>query len=467
MEIHDKEGMSFIHQQQLGRDPDEPEVADLDPIDFKKKSIYVMERLLTEEYPWISKAVYMNTLDGRLMISPSLLGFFGEDVPLTSKDAPIITKICKQIESKVHTVTTKKGVLNLHYETDQQRIFAVLKELATDNERNIFIETIERTHWDGKKRIRHFLKSVGCSAPGLPQREEEDYLETVFEGFLLSVLERNLVEDYSSIQFVLVMVGGQGVGKSTICERLALTKFHGSCAVSVHEQRRFYECCQGAVIVELKEGTQFNNDSDAELKATIDSTKVQFRKAYAAEPSAQIVHYSFIVTTNDENFLSDQSGNRRYFPVTVNLVARGADNHPIIFDVPEEEFLQIWAEALVLFGQGLRWHSKINTDRMKYIIQCMQNSITLSTQESDDIYTYVDTFYPNVGDEFTTKDMTMYFKTLDRDDRDIRAIKQQFGKNSARYGFEYKGEENVWNGVVRSKTKRYVRVSPIPDYKRE
>lgn len=439
-------------------------MVELDPIDYTSKNLYMTKKILKKSFPGIEKALYRSVLDGRLMIDTGFFGWNKGHVPLLKQDSPVVIDICEMIESEVHPIQTSKGVTNIHYETNQSNVFAIMKSMADSHERNMFIETIRRVRWDGMKRIRTFLKSVGCSASGLTKKEETIYLELVLECFLLSVLERNLIPDYSSIQFVPLVVGGQGVGKSTLCEKLALKSYHRSCAVSVSEQRKFYEACQGAVIVEMKEATQFHGDNDAELKATIDSTLIQYRKAYAADTSVSTIYYSYIVTTNDENILSDQSGNRRYFPVKMNYVVSGSDNHPIIFDVSEEDILQLWAEALVLFKEGFRWHSRLNTDEIKPIVQYMQSSATEDTQESEDIFSFVDTFAPNLGDTFTYRDLTAYLtNNLNRTEYEVRATKQQFGKNRTRYGFEFKGDKHVMDGLIRTKTKVFERVVPRRD----
>ena len=461
VEIHYKNGDIYVHQERLGLTEEERRTIELDPIDYKSKDYYTSQKVLKKSFPGIEKALYRDKLDGRLMMNTTMFGGDKGCIPLLNKDSPAVTNICLSIESEVHQIQTSKGLINIHYETNPSNIFAIMKSIADSHERNLFIETIRRVRWDGNKRIRTFLKSVGCSAFGLSKAEEAVYLELVMEGFLLSVLERNLKEEYSSIQFVPVIVGGQGVGKSTLCEILALRTYHRSCAVSVSEQRRFYESCQGAVIVEMKEATQFRTDDDAELKATIDSTQIQYRKAYAADSSVMPIYYSFIVTTNDEGILSDQSGNRRYFPVKMNSVVSGEDNHPIIFDVDPDDVLQMWAEALVLYKEGFRWHSRLNTDQIKPIVQYMQSSATTDTQESEDIFSFVETYAPELGDTVTTKDLEDYLKIqLNRSDYDVRAAKQQFGKNRSRYGFEFKGDKYVTSGLTRIRTRVYERIVP-------
>lgn len=75
-------------------------------------------------------------------------------------------------------------------------------------------------------------------------------------------------------------------------------------------------------IVELAELTACNNSSLEILKTVLTSTIDTYRDKYGRNSKAHIRDCIFFDTTNEETFLIDETGNRRFVPIKVGLSKR-------------------------------------------------------------------------------------------------------------------------------------------------
>ena len=101
------------------------------------------------------------------------------------------------------------------------------------------------------------------------------------------------------------------------------------------------------VVVEYSELVGLRRADVSSLKAFITARKDMFRPPYGRSEVSRSRRAVFIGTTNDEMFLSDPTGNRRFLPLAVGHIAI-------------EDFYchrdQLWAEATVRFSRGEKWH---------------------------------------------------------------------------------------------------------------
>jgi len=304
-----------------------------------------------------------------------------------------------ELEKVSREFSKKGGIYTEYLKVNKTDLLDVLYTIAVKNKKNSFIEYIRRTEWDGIKRTPTFLYESGYRTSGLTEKQEQTYLESVFIAFLLSIIERNLNPDYVSIPFIPVLIGEQGSGKSSLLSALGFGKlFYKQTTTTFESEKKFFESIQGATIVELLEATQLEKGNPEQSKAFFDATDYSYRKSYAAESSNRRVHYGMVVTTNNYLILSDQTGNRRYFPLylskdTVSIMPHQRN---------VEEIQQIWAEALELYNSGARWrdylYRKDDPNELKPIFTKMQDNATDTVGAPDLIKGILDSQYPNIGD---------------------------------------------------------------------
>jgi predicted P-loop ATPase len=143
---------------------------------------------------------------------------------------------------------------------------------------------------------------------------------------------------------MLVLVGGQGIGKSRLGYILSRGWFTDS--LTRMDGKEAYEAIRGAWIVELSELAAARKSEIEAQKQFVSAQVDNYRPAYGknvAEFKRQCVFYA---TTNDTEPLRDNTGARRYWPVQCPGVNEG--QHIGL----EEEVDQLWAEAVVRYRAG-------------------------------------------------------------------------------------------------------------------
>ena len=154
---------------------------------------------------------------------------------------------------------------------------------------------------------------------------------------------------------VIVLVGAQGGGKSTFCQWLALAPELYASTKTINGQRGL-EAISGKWICELEEllATLANDYSgtktEENCKAFLSTSSDFYRKPYDRRPTDSPRHCIFIGTTNRDEFLSDKTGNRRWYPVRVNVTGRWLYDHE---QDCKTDILQCWAEIKYAFDAGL------------------------------------------------------------------------------------------------------------------
>ena len=85
------------------------------------------------------------------------------------------------------------------------------------------------------------------------------------------------------------------------------------------------------------------------IKAFLSKTEDMYRVAYDRAVSHFPRKCVFIGTTNTIDFLQDQTGNRRFLPITVDGEKR---KYNPFTELTDEIVSQLWAESLALYKQG-------------------------------------------------------------------------------------------------------------------
>jgi predicted P-loop ATPase len=209
-------------------------------------------------------------------------------------------------------------------------------------ERNAFHpvrEYLEGLEWDGIERLDTLLIDyLGA--------EDSPYTRAVTRKMLVAAVARI---ERPGIKFdnVLVLVGPQGVGKSYIIKLLG-QKWHSDSLTTV-QGKEAYEQLQGAWLIELAELSATRRAETEAVKHFITKQEDSYRKAYGRQISVFPRQCVFFGTTNEDTFLRDRTGNRRFWPVRVYS---GEHKKSLWKDLTRSEVDQVWAEALTLWRDG-------------------------------------------------------------------------------------------------------------------
>jgi predicted P-loop ATPase len=191
--------------------------------------------------------------------------------------------------------------------------------------------------WDGTKRVDKLLIDyLGA--------EDNNYTKAVMRKTMVAAVAR-IYEPGTKFDYILVLNGPQGIGKSTFFAKLGGQWFSDSLTVSDMRDKAGAEKLQGYWILELGELAGLRKMDVETVKSFITRTDDKFRQSYGINvenhPRQCIVVGS---TNNISGFLRDITGNRRFWPVRVN---RGKKS---VWEM--EDVDQIWAEALQQYRDG-------------------------------------------------------------------------------------------------------------------
>lgn len=229
-------------------------------------------------------------------------------------------------------------------------------EVAHMNKFHPTIEYLEAQSWDGVHRIdRLFIDYLGA--------DDSPYVREVTRKMFVAAVKR-LYEPGCKFDYMLVLVGPQGAGKSTIIQMLAQRWFSDS--LKTFDTKEAGEHLQSAWIFEFGELAGMTKTEVDEIKQFITKRSDKYRVAYDRVITDFPRKCVFFGTTNNWNFLKDPTGNRRFWPVTIEPDRRTKN---VFTDLSEYEIGQIWAEVLQAYRDGEELILSPEVDRVAARIQ--------------------------------------------------------------------------------------------------
>ena len=196
--------------------------------------------------------------------------------------------------------------------------------------------------WDGQERIRYALHHfLGA--------EISDYTYEILKLFMLGAVSR-VFQPGCKFDYILCLVGGQGVGKSSFSRLMAITDEWFTDDLKDMESAKVYEKMQGHWIIELSEMLATNNaKSNEAVKSFLTRQRETYRTPYEKYPKDRPRQCVFIGTTNKIMFLpNDRTGNRRFLPIKCEEEVA----ETFILDDEKESrayIVQMWAEIMEIY----------------------------------------------------------------------------------------------------------------------
>ena len=190
--------------------------------------------------------------------------------------------------------------------------FDAMLMVSTENSFDSAIEHIRTEAWDGVARLDSWLTHVY----GTP---DDEYHQKVASNWMKGLVRR-IVEPGCKFDYVLVLEGEQGVKKSTSLHILGQMpngkNGHVETTMST-DSKDFFMQMQGKFIVEFSEGETLSRTEVKKLKAIITTQVDKYRMPYARVSLDFPRRCAFAMTTNQDEYLKDETGNRRWLPVKV------------------------------------------------------------------------------------------------------------------------------------------------------
>ncbi len=254
--------------------------------------------------------------------------------------------------------------------------------------------------WDGVKRLETlFIDYFNAN--------DEEYTRAVTRKVFIAAVAR-VMKPGIKFDWMLVLNGPPGIGKSTIIGRLASEWFNDSLKLSDTKDKTAAEKLQGYWILEIGELAGMSKVEENILKNFLSSQNDIYRASFGKRATPHPRQCIFIGTTNEERgYLRDTTGNRRFWPLKVYR----SEKKP--WDMTEEEVMQIWAEAKVYF--------EANEDlQLSPEIEKRANELQNEAMEADDrqgiIESYLEMLLPDDWESFDIYKRREYINEYYNDD---------------------------------------------------
>lgn len=245
--------------------------------------------------------------------------------------------------------------------------------------------------WDGVKRLDTLLIDyLGA--------EDNPYTRAVMRKSLCAAVTRAM-RDFVKYDYMPILAGPQGIGKSTFLSTIGKAWFSDS--LTTFEGKEAAELIQGVWVVEVGELTAMNRQEVNAVKQFLSKVDDIYRAPYGRRTARYPRRCVFFGTSNEVEFLKDDTGNRRFWPIDVG------DYEPTksVWDDLPGEVDQIWAEAYTyyLLGEKLFLSKEIEAIAME-----VQDEHSDYSALEGNIRDYLETRVPTNWLEMTVQERRMF-----------------------------------------------------------
>ncbi|MEB0056492.1 VapE domain-containing protein [Variovorax sp. LG9.2] len=218
-------------------------------------------------------------------------------------------------------------------EVAKEAIRDAVHAIAEEHEFDSAILWIESLVWDGVKRVGTFLSTYAGAG-------DTPYTHAV-SRYLWTALAGRVLQPGCKVDMAPVLVGAQGARKSSLVVAMVESMEHYVEVDLREKDDNLSRRMRGCLIAELGELQGMGAREIESVKAFITRSHENWVPKFKEFKTTFPRRLVFIGTTNKDQFLSDETGNRRWLPVRVETMCDP--------DSVARDRLQLWAEAASMF----------------------------------------------------------------------------------------------------------------------
>lgn len=253
-----------------------------------------------------------------------------------------------------------------------QKVADVIEVVQQENAFHPVRDFLESCSWDGQSRVETVLIDYLGAA-------DNDYTRAVTRMTFAAAVAR-IFEPGCKYDYMLTLVGAQGIGKSMLFNKLA-NGWYSDSLTSIGGKEA-YEALHGVWIMEMAELAATRKAEVEAIKHFLTKQVDRYRVAYGKRTEEFPRQCIFIGTTNEDEFLRDKTGNRRFLPVPVKHGSKKS-----WADITSDEVKQIWAEAVQLYKNN---EPRYLTDEVAEMALAMQNAHTEESSYTGQIIEFLE-----------------------------------------------------------------------------
>ncbi|MGL5314957.1 MAG: VapE domain-containing protein [Peptostreptococcaceae bacterium] len=212
----------------------------------------------------------------------------------------------------IHSLCTKYG-FKLPFPT----IDKFINRIGEESPLNPVIDYLRECYMNFDGNYNHI--QALCDAIITPEDFDPKLKKILITKWLLNTAMIPFNEGDLNIEGILTLQGRQGLGKTRLIKKLIPMYVKTGLELDPSDKDKVYQCIKYWV-AELGElDATFKRDL-SKLKAFITEQNDEFRRPYAIKPVVYPRKTSFYATVNNDDFLKDETGNRRYWVIPVKQI---------------------------------------------------------------------------------------------------------------------------------------------------
>lgn len=295
----------------------------------------------------VEKGQVVSSIDNIVTIlehDPALKGIFSYN-EFTRTEVALKSMPWREVHNEIDKIVTDNDDSNLRHYLERnykiigkEKISDAISVVANRHRYHPIIEYLESCEWDSVERVDTLLVDyLGA--------EDTPYTRAVTHKTLVAAVAR-VYEPGCKFDYMLTLSGPQGIGKSTLFDRLGGDWFSDS--LTSVQGKEAYEQLQSVWIMEMGELSALKKSEVEATKLFISKREDRYRKSYGKRVEQYPRQNVFIGTTNEKQFLRDDTGGRRFW--VVDLVNKA--KHNLFDELDKETVKKIWAEAKLYYDLG-------------------------------------------------------------------------------------------------------------------
>jgi hypothetical protein len=228
--------------------------------------------------------------------------------------------ICRALRDRI--------IARFSFDPAKQNVQEAAERACEENRFDPVVDYLDALQWDGRPRLDQWVTYyLGA---------EDTPLNRAIGRKVLLAAVRRARQPGCKFDFVMVLEGEQGTGKSSAVRILAGEENFSDQPILHLKSRELQEALEGVWFCEISELAGLRRAEVETTKGLLSKTSDKARSAYAHFATDQVRRCILIGTTNDNTYLRDTTGNRRFWPVKTGRID---------LEALQRDRDQLWAEA--------------------------------------------------------------------------------------------------------------------------
>jgi len=239
----------------------------------------------------------------------SLRGTLCRELPDAKQGAAPVPREWRDVDTVIlQSWLQRQGLRSVARSTVDEAVGVLMAE----NAHHPLREWLEGLTWDGTARLDSWLSTY----VGTPQ---DAYHSHTGAWFLMGMCRR-VAEPGCRMDYMLILEGPQGIGKSTMLRTLAGEDAWFSDNLPDIATKEASEHMAGRWLVEVAELDRFNRAESGAMKAFVSRATDRHRLPFARRTADFPRQGVLAGTVNHGSYFKDETGNRRYWPVVAGAI---------------------------------------------------------------------------------------------------------------------------------------------------